>query len=383
MRRARLAGLFLAALPLLAGCGDFWQAPSTTTTTTTSSLSSGIFYVLNQQTLQVAAYSIVTGTLTQVSGSPYALASAPLSMAVSPNGDFLYVGTASGIYVYAISSTGALTLKNGSAVISSDLATTMQVDATGAWLLEAGPNAAVLFAIPISSTTGLPTATKEQMLTLPAATVQQLVISPDNTHIFVALGSSGTEVAVFAAGEADPFGNEVNIPVVNAAGAALSVGVDPSNRLFYIGETAAVTGTNSGGLRAFNYNSLDEVTGSPYSTGGLAPASILPASGGTYVFVANRTVSGSTTGDIASYSFTSTGTTYSLTALSTTAAAGTTPVALAEDSLGNYVLVVNSGGNPDLEAYTFDSTTGGKLDSAITSATGTDPVKASAVAAVP
>jgi hypothetical protein len=56
---------------------------------------------------------------------------------------------------------------------------------------------------------------------------------------------------------------------------------------------------------------------------------------------------------------------------------------MTQDSTGNYLLVVNSGGSPDLQAFTFDSTTAGKLDSALTSATGTDPVQASAIAALP
>jgi hypothetical protein len=158
------------------------------------------------------------------------------------------------------------------------------------------------------------------------------------------------------------------------------VAVDPENRLFYVGETAATSGTNSGGLRAFNYNTLVEVTGSPYSTAGLAPYAIQPEAKGNYVYVANRTVSSSSTGNIAGFSFTSTGAVYSLTALTTTVSTGATPVGLAEDSLDNYLLVVDSGGSPDLEAYTMSS---GALTSAVTSATGTDPVQAGAITAAP
>jgi hypothetical protein len=196
----------------------------------------------------------------------------------------------------------------------------------------------------------------------------------------VALGSSGTEEAIFAAGNATPFGNTANIPVVNVAGAAVSVAVDPQNRMFYVGETAAVSGTNSGGMRAFNYNTLVEVTGSPYATAGLAPYAIEPEAKGNYVYVANRTVSGSSAGNIAGFSFTSTGTVYSLTALANTVATGTAPVSLAEDSLDTYLLVVDSGGSPDFEAYTMSA---GALTSSATASTGTDPVQAGAIAAAP
>jgi 6-phosphogluconolactonase (cycloisomerase 2 family) len=359
---------------------------SSGTCTSTLGTSSGVFYVLNQGTKQIVVYTIVTGKLTQV-GSPYTLSSAPYSIAIDPNGGFLYVGTATGIFLYDIGSGGTLTLANGSNVISQDIATTMQVDSTGAWLLEAGPNLAELLAIHINSSTGVPTSTIEQNTLLPSASVFQLAISPDNAHVFVADGSKGTQDVVFAAGNTTPFGTSVNIPLINSAGAAVSVAVDPSNRLFYVGETAAISGSNSGGLRAFNYNTLVEVSGSPYATDGIAPYAIAPTRYGSvavnYVYIANRTVSGSSTGNIAGYAVTGSGTAFSLTALSSTASAGITPLGLTQDKTGNYMLVVSSGGSPDLAAYTFDSTTAGMLDSALTSSTGTGQVQASAIAAAP
>jgi len=222
---------------------------------------------------------------------------------------------------------------------------------------------------------------------LPAATVQQLAISPDNAHVFVALGSSGTQDVTFAAGQTSPFGSTFNIPTINSAGSALSVAVDPTNRLLYIGETAALSGSNAGGMRVLDYNTLTEISGSPFATGGLSPIEILPlpygANKGNYVYVANRTVSGSSTGLIQGFNVAASGSTYSLTSLGNIATAGVTPVGMVQESKGNYLVVVSSGGNPDLQAFTFDSTTAGKLNSAITSATGTDPVQASGIAAAP
>lgn len=353
------------------------------TCSSSSGNSSGVFYVLNQATKQIVAYSIDSGKLTQI-GSPYTLSAAPYSIAIAPNGGFLYVGTATGIFLFDISSTGSLTLANSSNVITQDIATTMQVDSTGSWLLEAGPNLSELLAIHINSTTGVPTSSIEQNTVLPAATVKQLVISPDNAHVFVALGSSGTESVTFAAGNANPFGSIGNIPVKQSAGAAVSVAVDPSSRLLYVGETAALSGTNSGGLRVFNYNTLVESSGSPFSTGGLAPYAIAPtsygASAGKYVFVANRTVSGSSTGNIAGFAVSTSGATTTLTSLGTVASAGINPQGLVQDSTGNYMLVVNFGGSPDLAAYTIGS---GSLTSALTGSTGVDPVQATAIAAAP
>lgn len=356
---------------------------SSATCTASSGTSSGIFYVLNQETRQIVAYSVASGTLTTI-GS-YSLSSAPYSIAIAPSGNFLYVGTSTGIFLYTIGSSGALTLANNTNVISQDIATTMQVDSTGQWLVEAGPDLAQLLAIRINSSTGVPTSNSEPYTALPSASVQQLAISPDNAHVFVALGSGGTEDVTFAAGSSDPFGSVANIPVAKSGGAALSVAVDPENRLLYIGETAAVSGTNTGGLRVINYNTLVEVSGSPFATGGLAPYSIVPTSYGSYaddfVYVVNRTVSGSSYGNVTGFEVTSAGS--ALSALSSVVTAGITPVAMVQESKGNYMLLVNSGGSPDLAGYTFDSTTTGKLDSALTSVTGTDPVQASAIAAIP
>jgi 6-phosphogluconolactonase len=317
---------------------------------------------------------------------------------VAPNNAFLYVSTATGIYLYTIGTGGVPTLESSTPISSDNTAEAIAVDSTDSWLLDAS-GAGYLYAIPISPTNGtLSTTATEQHVPLSSSTVQKMAISPDNKYVFVALGDGGTAVVPFTAATTGPLPATIStvIGVKGTGGAAVSVAVDPSAtpRLFYIGEVAVTSGSsNTGGLRAFNYNSLSsgtptEVNGSPYSSGGLAPYSILPTpystSPGAYVYVANRTVTGgSSTGNISGFALTSVGTTYTLTTLTTTASAGAYPVSLAQDSTGNYVLAVDSGGGPDLEAYTFDATTAGKLDSAFTSATGTDPVSAIAVAAAP
>jgi 6-phosphogluconolactonase (cycloisomerase 2 family) len=379
MAKARGVVVALMALAVgLTGCSGFWEAPSSSTTTTTT-LSSGVFYVLNVETAQIVAYYVNAGTLTTISS--YSLSSTPIAMTVAPNNNFLYVSTLSGIYVYTIASTGKLTLGNSSGVISSDAAQSMQVDATNSWLIESVSGAPYVYAIAISSSTGVPTSTTEQYRTLPASTIQQLTVAPDDSYVVVAMGSGGTAVIPFTSGSTNPFGSVTTINTVSSSGAALSVAVDPSDRLLYIGETVATSGSNSGGLRAFVLSTLAELSGSPYASKGLAPYSILPIASGGYVYVANRQVSGSSTGVIAGYSISVSSSTYSLTALGSTFTAGTHPVALAQDSTDDFVFVVNNGGSYDLMGYVFDSTDAGYLDTVIKSTTGTDPVQASAVAA--
>jgi 6-phosphogluconolactonase (cycloisomerase 2 family) len=359
------------------------QVTTGTDTCTVTSGNSGVFYVLNQGTKQIAAYSIVSGNLTQI-GSPQTLSAAPYSIAIAPNGNFLYVGTASGIFLFNIASGGSITLGNSSNAISQDFATTMQVDSTNSWLVEAGPNLAELLAIHINSSTGVELSSGEQNTVLPAATVNQLTISPDNAHVFVALGGAGTEDVTFAAGNATPFGTVSNLKVVNSGGAALSVAVDPQSRLLYVGEVAAVSGSNTGGIRVINYNTLQDVSGSPIASGGLAPWAIEPAqvgaNKGNYVYVVNRTVSGSSAGNVVAFSVTTSGGVSTLTSVGSAVSAGVTPQSLVQDSTGNYLLVVDSGGSPDLEAYTFTS---GVPTSPLPFATGTGSVQAWAIAAAP
>lgn len=385
MTIGRWARLALMALPLMAGCKDFWKNPYTNggggggIGTTTKS--SGIFYVMNVLTSQIAGYYVNAGKITAVPGSPFALLSPPFAITVAPNNNFLYVSTTNGIYLYTIASNGQLTLGNAQNPVSSDQAASMRVDATNSWLVDAISGQPFVYAIPINPHTGMITSITEQSAILPASTIQQMTISPDNTMALVAMGTGGTAIVPFNAASANPLGTVSNIAVKNAGGAALSVAVDPFDRLFYIGETVATSGSNSGGIRAFNFGTMKELTGSPYPSAGLAPYSILPISTGDYVYVANRQTSSGSTGVIGGFSISTTNSAYALTALGSTFTAGTHPVALAEDNTANFVFVVNYDGNPDLLGYVFDTAKPGYLDPVISTATGTDPVQASGIAA--
>jgi 6-phosphogluconolactonase (cycloisomerase 2 family) len=348
---------------------------------TTTAGTSGDFYILNAGTPQIVGESIVSGTLTAISGSPWTAPATPNAMAISPNGKLLFVSTNAGVYVYPITS-GAL----GSAtqVTTDETALALRVDATGDWLLEAvqASGAVTVGAVPINSSTGAATGTEQsQSFTNANASVQynEMAISPDNDNVFIALGTGGTIVVPFNAGVSagsNPLGGSATaIPVVTSGGSALSVAVDPTNRLFYIGETLANSGGTAGGLRAFVYSSLGgtltQATGSPITSGGLAPNVILPSANGSYVYVGNGQGT-SSAGNITSFAVT--GSSPYTIATGSTVATGTQPYGLAEDSTGSYVLAVNYLGNPYFDSYTFDGTTAGKLDSQITANTGSSPL---------
>lgn len=387
------ARLLLALTPALSGCKGFWDVPSGSGGGGTGS-ASGIFYVLNQKTAQIAGYSFAANatTLTAVSGSPYSLSAAPIAAALSPNGGFLYVSTEAGIFVYGVSgSTGALTILNNGTAISADPASTMVVDATGAWLVEAVAGLGTLAAIPLDQTTGvLLSGGTEQTVALPsgAASVVQLATtrsSAANPYVFAAMQASGVAVVPFNAGSSgNPFGTLQSFKPKNSGGGDTAVAVDRTSPILYVGETLAVTSTsnNTGGLRMLTIganSSFTEVTGSPFATGGLGPYSILPTT--SYIYAANKAVSGSNDGNITAFAInTSGGAATGLTAVTSgTISAGISTIGLAEDSTGTYILAVNNSGSPDLNAYTIGTT--GALTSYATASYSNDPVQTVAIVA--
>jgi 6-phosphogluconolactonase (cycloisomerase 2 family) len=384
------ARFLLIAAPLLSGCKGFWDVPSGSGGGTGTA--SGVFYVLNQKTTEVAGFSFASGatSLTAVSNSPYALGAAPFAAAISPSGGFLYVSTAAGIYVFGIDSTnGSLSILNSGSAISADPAFAMAVDPTGSWLIEAVSGINAVNAIPLNTTTGLLGSGSEQSTSLPAGAtaVQQIATTLSgaaNPYVFVAMGASGVAIIPFTATASDPFAAGKVVSPKNTGGGDTTVAVDLTNPILYVGETVAFTsGSNPGGLRMFTVGAnatLTEVSGSPYNTGGIGPSAILATT--NYIYVANKAVSGSNDGNITGFAITTTGTTTTLTAITSgTITAGLSTIGLAEDSTGTYILAVNSGGSSDLNAFTIGTT--GALTSYATGSTGADPTQPVGIAALP
>lgn len=379
----------VAAAAAIPGCKGFWDATtdSGSSSSTSTNPASGIFYVLNQKDSQLAGFSFTaaTTTPTAVTGGSVTIPAVPFSLAMAPGGGAVYVGTAVGIYLYTVDSSGALTIGNSGQPIVTDPAYAMAVSPSGNWLLEAASGAGVLSAVPIVADTGLVDSSRSlQSVALPATSVNGIAVSPSGgtaSYAFVAMGTGGTAVVPFTAGNAKPLGTVGRIGVKNSPGGDNAVAVDPANALLYVGETAALSATQSGGLRVFTIgsgSSILEITGSPFATGGTGPSSILPLA--STVYVANSAVSGKSAGNVTGFSVTSTSGSYSLAAINTVTT-GKQTSALAEDNTGAYLLAVNYGGTPDLSTFTFDSTTTGQLDTGPTASTGTSPAGAWAVVA--
>ena len=135
------------------------------------------------------------------------------------------------------------------------------------------------------------------------------------------------------------------------------------------GTTAGTSGVSSYSLATTG--ALTQVQ--TLATTGNTPFSVLLDSTGAYLYTANRadgTVSGFTVAN------------GSLTAVpGSPFLAGTLATALVRDNTGKYVVTASYGGTPDLAMYSFDATTLGKLDTATTAVSGTDPAGSIALAA--
>jgi 6-phosphogluconolactonase (cycloisomerase 2 family) len=388
MKGVRWTPIALGLAVLLTGCSGFFDPPTSGGGGTGAA--KGVFYVLNQTTQQVVGFGFSSGSSTPkaLANGSATLGALPYSMAIAPGGGFLYVGSGGGVFAYSISSSGVLALLNNSQAISADIPTAMAVDGSGTWLLESIGGSGILNAVPISASTGILDSTRTvQTATLPNTFLNGIAASPSNAaspYIFVAMGTGGTEVIPFnASSTGSPFGTVSNIKVVKTGGGAAAIAVDPTNRLLYVGETVAVSGTQTGGLRVFTISAthIAEVTGSPYASGGAGPSAIVALA--NYVYVANRTVTGSTSGNITGFPIVTTGGLYTLGASINTIAAGTNTAGLAQENTGTYLLAVNAGGSPDLNTYTYDTTTPGKLVAGATVSSGTDPTRPIAIAALP
>jgi 6-phosphogluconolactonase (cycloisomerase 2 family) len=307
--------------------------------------------------------------LATISGSSYTLTDAA-SIAIGPNGNYLYVATVNGMVPFTINtSTGTLT--QGTA-FGDSLGEAIAVDPSGQWLLDASLTG-TLIAYPITSTGALDTSSSRSVQAtayLASNTVEPggIAISPNGAVVAVALGQTGTQIFPFNANNALPIGAPYPTQKPYGSGDAIAVAIDPQSRLLYIGETLAFNSlTNSGALRVFTIgsNSVSEFNyTAPYAPAGTGSHAILPISTGGYVYVASW--QSGTAGSITGYSVT----TSALTPLSSTVATGTEPYGLAEDGTDNFVLAVSNSGTT-FDAYTLGS---GQLTSPITGSPVLSPI---------
>jgi len=378
--------LMLATLTLAGGCKNFFPPLNGTTGTGTTNTGDYV-YVASAVTSSsgsaawtISGLSIGTGTLGALTGFPVTLPFPPVALAITPSNSLLYVAGSDVIYGYTISSAGALTSILTSAqsqVLETAAISSMVVSPDGNWLLGLSVNEqeAVIDEYAISSTGQLTLETGAQYPLSGSAPIvpSDIAIAPTGNYVAVALGTAGDVIFSFntSTGALTEVAQEIP-PTASSADQALTF--DSTGSTLYV----ARSGTDSGVVPYVLSNggaTLTAAAGAPFALGTNAtgPSSILIDATGKYLYVGDKTSS-----SISAFSIASGGV---LTALGGSPyAAGTNVNALGEDSSGKYILATALGGSPDLQMYTIDTATPGKLDPATTASTGDPTEPAGAVA---
>ena len=364
------------ALPVFTGCAGFFP-PINGGGSGGGGTTGNLVYIANQGASSIGGFVIGTGTLAAVNGSPLAAGYKPLSMVVNPSNTLLYVGAATGIFVYFINSNGSLTVPTTGSQPAGVNAQSLTISPDGQWLIALDGTTQQLDIFQINATTGgLTSLTAPATYAIQSGTWQptQVRISPSGTLIFAALGTGGDVVFTFntTTGVA---ASASYLATGNAATGDYGLAINSTTTYLYI----ARSGTN-GGVAVYSIASggvLTSVTGSPFAAGN-GTFSVVLSITGTYVYAANRT-----DGTISGYTIVPSTTVLglSLTPLSGSPyTSGSAVQSLGADSTGKYLLAVAVNGAPDLTMYSFDIPVPGKLDPATSVATGVDPVGAVALA---
>jgi 6-phosphogluconolactonase len=386
----RIQALCCLLLLGLTGCSGFF-VPQTSSGGTTNT--GDFLYVGNGANANIAGFGVSSaGTLSVLPSSPYNNGVAAQSLTVNPANTFLYAGTTNGIYVYAINSNGSITVQNsGNAAAQDVIPTAMQVDSTGGFLLAAGIGtslaAQAIGIYSIDPTTGLLTALTGSPLALytgaatPAtvATPTAMLITPNNSNVYVSLGPLGVQLLTLGSGGALSAGTAPTfLPPRSTSTSPQDYGLasNPTSTFLFVAEINT-------GLREFSIGTagaLNEVSGSPYAVG-TGPTGVLLDPTGSYVYVANK---GSN--NISAFTLTAASGKLTAVAGSPLSSGGLLPISMVNDNTKQYVAVINSGlntasGNSDLQLFKFDATTDGKLDPVSTATTGTDPTSPQSLAA--
>ena len=381
------AAMGIWALSLTIGCGNFWVYPGSLNNSTSST--GDYVYVANAptngKTPTLAGFSVGTGTLTAVSGSPDSLAFVPTAVAVNPANTMVFVAGTDGLYgwvnSYSIGTGGVLTLLMNNNLGSASMVS-IDVTPDGKWLLGLDANGSLVNQAIVDQYQILSSGQLQQGTAVsytfptgsPAIVPKAIKISPNNgQYVYVAVGTAGDLVFSFTT-SSGAFGTSVG--TLSTGSSTLSdngLAVNSSGSVLYI---ARSNGQSAGVVLAYSVGSGLAPSFVAQGTTGVQPSAVALNKAGTDLYVANRT--DLTNGTISGFSVASNGAPTALSPATYSSGLGLFPVALAVDNSGNYLLAIANDGGPDLTMYSYSS---GQLSFVASTATATDPAGAVAIAA--
>jgi 6-phosphogluconolactonase len=316
-----------------------------------------------------------SGVLTQISGSPYSVGDGVVSLALHPSGKFLYAAnpgaggnSENDISLFTIASNGVLTevFPRTSVAPSASQPELLRIDSAGAFLYvsNGGSNNISVFSIDSGTGALAPVAGSPFFL---GASPLNMQLSPSGNYLFVSVAafqSSGTILSFSVNSGVLTLVSEINTRGLNLDGLA----IDPSGTYLY----SANFGSNSISIFTIGTptspGALNEVSGSPLTSGYTAPVALILDPKGQFLYVANQ---GSN--NVAAYSINSTTALPNILTTSTTTGAFATegsPSFLVSDPSGKYLYVGNQGAAAGIQAF---SVSAGNLTAFSTYAVGNTP----------
>lgn len=357
-----LAAVCLCALVLLQGCnGFFFKEGTSSTGGGTGTSATNYAFVANTGANNVAGFGISTaGALSTLSGSPINFSTSPLTLTVSRDNKFLWVGTVTQIFGYSLSSTGAITPLNNGNAIANAFCVDMQTTPDGKWLMVLDGTGASIDLFAIASDGTLSASSGVGFTPTGIVVPHQLRIAPSGTFVVAAMGTAGD--LVFAFNTTTGAFTQLSQSSLPSLTSSNGIAIDSTGTYLYEARSGSAAGLVVSTIAS--NGTLTPTTSTVYPTGS-QPYAVALDNTGKYVYVANRTDA-----TITGYSI---GTGAALTAISGSPfSSGVAVTSLGADSTGKWLLAAAYSGSPDLSLYGFDASNAGRLYTVSSTATGTN-----------
>ena len=369
---------------LLSGCGSFFQCEgkadcptvcvaSSTVTCPPPATGTDYAYVANSATSAntVNGYDLANGNLTTAAtNAPFSFGYQPVAMAVTPSNTFLYAVNNPSIstgylYGYSVTSGGALNILSGGQPLVTESAVSLAVSPDGNWLFVLDANNLTLSEYSINTSTGAVTFATTGPITpgpgTSGSTSIDVAVAPSGDYVAVALGTGGLQTFAFDTTTGVLTPQNPLAPASSQIG-IYAVAIDANNYLY---------AASTNGLAVFSATTAGVPTALKTYTAGNGPRSVAVNSASTFVYVGNKSDS-----TISGFSI---GTNAVLTAISGSPFTGPTSIgALAFDNTGGYL--ITSGYNTATGIELFSVGTTGALTSSGTAGTSTNSAVVSAIA---
>jgi len=342
----------------LLGCGGFWDSNSTG-----SGTSKAVLYVINNNGGDaggVVPFTIKSsGKLSKISDQ-VAAGNGPNSAVMSSDNKYLYVGNADGgISAYAIASDGSLSALSGSPYATGVTPVSLAIESGDNYLYALDTTSSAISVYRISSSTGSLSAVQTVYFSSVATVSGPLYAVRAAAHkkyLYVALGTDGIWVYKVGTNGTLTYVTSGKAP---SGGLSMDVTIEPNGNFAYVPDGVS-------GVWAYSVDQSGRLTvlsSSPFAVGTHPVAAAVDPSG-KYVCVVNQGAN-----SLSAFTRNSDGT---LSVLAGQPRTGLTPTSVTVESSGRFVYVTNENQSPDVSIFQIQAY--GSLASLGSTSSGTAPI---------